>query len=72
MEAKPGVQCSHMSSCELFPHFRTHAFLRIWQINYCEGSYERCARYRLTLEGKQVDATLLPNGDKLTVGRKTS
>lgn len=58
--------CSHVSSCELFPHISKPGFLRVWQINYCESEFTRCERYRLSSEGRSVPVTLLPNGQSLT------
>jgi hypothetical protein len=57
-----------MSVCPLFPLFSSAAFLKIWQINYCESeSYERCARYDSACGGERVPQTLLPNGKHLPV-----
>jgi hypothetical protein len=61
------MSCSKMDSCSLFPLFSTQAFLRVWQLNYCEGDYTRCARYKQALCGERVPATLLPNGKHLPV-----
>jgi len=58
-----------MAGCSLFPHFSTQGFLRIWQINYCEGAYERCERFKLTEGGCVVSPTLLPNGKHLPIAR---
>ncbi len=44
--------------------------LRIWQIHYCEGEHEKCARYQHSLAGKSVPLTLLPNGEQLTLAAK--
>ena len=64
MTDKP-PRCPQFSSCELFPLIQRPGFLRIWQINYCEATYEKCERYRLALRDKVVPITLLPNGDTL-------
>jgi hypothetical protein len=57
--------CSHMNGCELFPLFQIRSALRVWQINYCEGTYERCARYQAACRGEAVPINLLPNGKRL-------
>lgn len=62
--------CPHCESCELFPLFSRPGFLRVWQINYCEGNYARCHRYQLALEGKAVPRTMLPNGESLAALNK--
>jgi hypothetical protein len=39
--------------------------LRVWQINYCEGDFARCERFRRNCAGESLPATLLPNGQNL-------
>jgi hypothetical protein len=39
----------------------------IWQTFYCDGKYQTCERYRLSLAGKPVAPSLLPNGKSLDV-----
>ncbi len=36
--------------------------LATWKINYCNGDYSRCERYRLAAEGRPVPINLMPNG----------
>jgi len=55
-----------MPSCELFPLVAKPGFLRVWQVNYCQGDYSRCARFERVLAGRRVPKTLLPNGEELT------
>lgn len=54
--------CTHTSGCPLFP--RMNASLRGWRDAYCDSTSEwrDCARYRLSLTGRPVPLTLLPNG----------
>lgn len=59
--------CSHKSTCALFPKFSAKAALMVWQKIYCDGTYSRCARYQLSLEGKEPPLNLLPNGKTLSV-----
>jgi hypothetical protein len=47
--------------------FSLRGALRVWQANYCESAFERCARFKLSQEGKPVPPNLLPNGTLLTV-----
>jgi hypothetical protein len=61
------MACPNMTGCTLFPLFNTQAFLRVWQINYCEGEFTRCERHKLTDQGCVVSPTLLPNGKHLPV-----
>ncbi len=58
--------CPNTSSCALFPLISKPGFLRVWQINYCEGDYARCERFKRSCGGSDVPATLLPNGEDLT------
>jgi hypothetical protein len=62
-----GMKCPNMAACSLFPIFSNNAFLKIWQINYCEGDYSRCARFAGLCKGAAVPTTLLPNGKHLPV-----
>ncbi len=59
--------CPHTVGCEMFELFQLKGALRVWQINYCESSYERCARHRAAASGAHVAPDLLPNGKHLTM-----
>ena len=61
------MKCPNMEACSLFPIFSSVPFLKIWQINYCESDYKRCARFNDLCTGKAVPTTLLPNGKHLPV-----
>lgn len=61
------MKCPNMEACTLFPVFQNVPFLKIWQINYCESDYSRCARFSGLCKGKTVPTTLLPNGKHLPV-----
>ena len=56
-----------MDTCAMFPLFKLRGSLRVWQENYCESDFERCARYQRSLEGKVTPMNLLPNGQMLDV-----
>ncbi len=64
-EAASGRACSHISTCELFPKFALKGSLSVWQTYYCHGTFERCARHKLSLAGDVVPPNLLPNGREL-------
>ncbi len=66
--APPQGRCTHTAACELFAKFSLRSSLQVWQQNYCDGQFERCARYRLSVCGKPVPQLLLPNGRELKVG----
>lgn len=62
------MPCTHKESCALFPVISLSSALKIWQTFYCDGNYETCERYKLSLAGQPVAASLLPNGKLLDVG----
>lgn len=59
--------CPHLATCELFPKFQKRASLAVWQTFYCEGNYEGCARFKLSLQSLPVSPNLLPNGRELNL-----
>lgn len=61
-------KCPGHEGCALFPLFRIGSLARTWEIEYCEGQFERCARYKLGSCGGSVPKNLLPNGELLKVG----
>jgi len=56
-----------MEGCPLYPRFTLDANLRFWQKNYCEGDFEQCERYKMSLAGARPADTMLPNGKELLV-----
>lgn len=54
--------CSHREGCPLFPLLNKS--LRGWRDYYCdhEDGWRGCARYKLSLTGRPMPITLLPNG----------
>jgi hypothetical protein len=61
------ASCSHVFNCPLFAVFTMNSALSVWKTNYCQGEYERCARFQLTQAGAPVPQTLLPNGKTLAL-----
>ncbi len=59
---RSGVGCSHREGCPLFPLL--NASLRGWRDYYCDSAdrWHDCARYKMSLTGRLVPITLLPNG----------
>ncbi len=49
----------------MFPRFQSAAILRIYQIRYCEGAFDKCARYAKASQGEMPPGDLLPDGDRL-------
>ena len=60
--------CTHIKTCALFPQLSLNSALKVWQVFYCEGHFDRCSRYQLACEGKPVPITLLPNGKNMIGG----
>jgi hypothetical protein len=69
MSATPPARsrCPHLATCELFPRFQKRTSLKVWQTFYCEGGFEGCARYKLSLQHLPVSPNLLPNGRELNL-----
>lgn len=59
------MACSHTTSCELYVQFAADPSIQLWKTHYCDSDYKRCARYALSLQGKAVPLTLLPNGRQI-------
>jgi hypothetical protein len=59
------MACTHITSCPLFPQFTLKASLNVWQVHYCNGDFEKCARLKLSKAGQRVPPNLLPNGKSL-------
>lgn len=65
------MSCSHATSCELYPLMAMEPALNLWKNHFCDGDHEKCARFQLSLSGKAVPLTLLPNGKQLAPRSKT-
>jgi ankyrin repeat protein len=59
------MACNHSGSCQLFPLMAMEPALNLWKKHYCDGTFDNCARYQLSVESKPVPLTLLPNGKQL-------
>jgi hypothetical protein len=66
----PSPSCPHSAGCPLYPQFTMASFLRYWRTSYCDADFKRCARYRLSEEGKPVPVNLLPSGNLMKVAPK--
>lgn len=60
-------KCSHIPTCQLYPHFSLKGALRIWQDRYCNHpeQHKMCVRFVRSNKGESVPATLLPNGESI-------
>lgn len=52
----------------MYPVFSSKSVLAIYQTLYCNGRYERCARFVLASQGTMPEPNLLPDGDRLKSG----
>jgi len=52
----------------MYPVFSSKSVLAVYQTLYCNGRYQRCARYVLANDGKMPEPDLLPDGDRLESG----
>ena len=59
------MACSHTSSCELYVQFAADPSIQLWKTHYCDADFKRCARYNLSVQGKAVPLSLLPNGKQI-------
>lgn len=61
------ASCPRVPTCPLFARFKVKSSLAVWQSFFCEGTYDRCERYKLAAVGHAVAPNLLPNGRLLEV-----
>lgn len=61
------MSCARVATCPLFKAFSMKSSLRVWQSYYCEGTFDRCERFKLSSAGQPVPAAMLPNGRLLDV-----
>jgi len=45
--------------------------LKLWKQHFCEGQFERCARFQVALSGRPVPLGLLPNGKELEAAARS-
>ena len=64
-DRSPPLACPHARSCEMFDLLQAAGTLKTWQIRYCAGNYQTCARYEMSAQGKPVPPNLLPSGQLL-------
>jgi hypothetical protein len=56
------MACARIGGCPMFKSFSIRSALRVWQLTYCEGDFERCERWTRSKAGLEVSPNLLPNG----------
>jgi len=59
------LTCPHAKGCAMFDLLKMAGTLRTWQIRYCGGKFEECARFKTSALGRTVPANLMPNGQYL-------
>lgn len=63
------MSCTHSSTCELYTQFALNPALQVWQLHYCQGDFQRCVRFQMSLRKELVPLNLLPNGSKVELPR---
>lgn len=61
------LPCPHADGCAMFDLLKMAGTLRTWQIRYCGGKFQECARYKTSELGRPVPTYLMPNGQYLRV-----
>ena len=51
----------------MYELFQLKGALRVWQINYCQSDFHRCARFQRACDGQRMPPNLLPNGKMLVL-----
>lgn len=65
------MSCTHSNDCPLFAQFAMEPSLAVWKQHFCEGKFQKCARFQLSLKGGAVPLTLMPNGKMIEQKAKT-
>ena len=65
------MPCSHISSCEMYVRFAADPSIEVWKKHFCNGDFNKCARYAMSLQGKSVPLHLLPNGKMIEMESDT-
>lgn len=63
--------CTHCQHCELYAQFALNPALQLWQVHYCQGDYQRCVRFQMSLRKETVPLNMLPNGTRVELPRTT-
>ena len=66
------MACTHTEHCELFAQFALNPALQVWQSHYCQGDFNRCVRFQMSLRGESVPLNLLPNGSRVEMPRSNN
>ncbi|WP_455198079.1 ankyrin repeat domain-containing protein [Kaarinaea lacus] len=65
------MPCSHIQGCEMYVRFAADPSIEVWKKHFCNGDFNKCARYSLSLQGKSVPLHLLPNGKMIEMEADT-
>lgn len=61
--------CSRAQNCDLYAQFAMNPALQIWQTHYCQGDFNRCVRFQMSLRKEAVPLNMLPNGSRVEIPR---
>lgn len=56
------TECQYKPKCPMFARFSLDATKRFYAMQYCQADYQKCARYKLRVNGVPVPEGLLPDG----------
>jgi hypothetical protein len=57
--------CKHQGSCAMYSLFQHAGTLAVFQMRYCKGDFQECARFKRSSDGLAVPLNLMPNGQLL-------
>lgn len=64
--------CTHCEHCELYAQFALNPAMQLWQAHYCQGDYNRCVRFQMSLRKETVPLNMLPNGARVEIPRSAN
>ncbi|MFH1812303.1 MAG: hypothetical protein ABIJ09_26435 [Pseudomonadota bacterium] len=54
--------CPYLEDCPMYSQFKHQGTLTVFRINYCDGTFACCERYRCRQRGETPRRELMPNG----------
>lgn len=65
------MPCSHIKNCEMYVRFAADPSIEVWKKHFCNGDFNKCERYAMSLQGKSVPLHMLPNGKMIEMDSNT-
>jgi hypothetical protein len=54
----------------MYDLFKLAGMQGLWQALYCHGTYQRCARFQVSVTGRPVPPHMLPDGKLLKLTKR--